>query len=300
VLRIPWYIENIDNAIMNPRPNIKITTETAATLSLEADKALGPVATVLAMEKVMFKARNVGIGWCQIRNVTHQGAIGYYSQLAAKKDMAGVAIACHPPNTTPYGARVPGVHNSPIAISVPAKSYAPLNLDMATSVAAGGKVNLAIDKDIQIPLGWALDKEGNPTTDPKSVGAFLPIAGPKGSGLALMFECLTGVMVDNPLIEPVLDGQRSAKYHVQNSIVAAIDIATFTDINKYKAHIDRLIEGIKSLPKANGFEEIFVPGEIEERTCAERIKNGIPLPEGTVSNLQKVCDRYRISLPKME
>jgi ureidoglycolate dehydrogenase (NAD+) len=171
---------------------------------------------------------------------------------------------------------------------------------MATSVAAGGKISLAIDKNISIPLGWALDKNGTPTTDPKSVGAFLPIAGPKGSGLALMFECLTGVMVGNPLLEPVLEGQRTAKYHIQNSIVAAIDISHFTDVDKYKGHIDSLIKGIKSLPKADGFEEIFVPGEPEERTCALRMKEGIPLPEGTVVNLKQVCDKYGINLPKME
>ena len=106
----------------------------------------------------------------------------------------------------PFGARVPGVHNSPISIAVPAGERRPLCLDMATSVAAGGKVTLARDKGIQMPAGWAIDKEGNPTTDPAAVGALLPAGGPKGSGLALMFECLTSLFVGNPLLAPALMG----------------------------------------------------------------------------------------------
>jgi LDH2 family malate/lactate/ureidoglycolate dehydrogenase len=298
VLKIHWYIDNFEKGLMNPRPNIKTVWESSATLLIEADRALGPVVTVPAMQKVMAKAKDVGIGWCQIRNVTHQGAIGYYSQLAANNDMAGVVIACHPPNTAPFGACAPGVHNSPIAISVPCKSCAHINLDMATSIAAGGKIDLAIDKDSPIPLGWALDKDGNPTTDPKLVGALIPIAGPKGSGLALLFECLTGLMVGNPLLEPVLEGRRPASHHIQNSIVAAIDIAHFTDVEHFKVHADRLIAGIKSLPKAEGFEEILVPGEMEERICAQRLNNGIPLPEGTINNLKEICDKYSLNLPK--
>jgi len=297
VLRIPWYIKSIDKGVMNPKPNIQVEKETPATLLVEADRALGPVVTNFAMAKAIEKAKKVGIGWSQIRNVTHQGAMGYYSQMAVKSDMAGIAIACHPPNTAPYGARAAGVHNSPIAIAVPAQRHAPLSLDMATSVAAGGKISLAIDKGVPIPIGWALDKYGNPTTDPKQAVTFVPVGGPKGSGLSLMFECLTGVMVNNPLLEPVLMGQRPASYHIQNSIVVAINIATFTDVQQYRDHIDNLIDGIKSLPRAEGFMEILVPGEPEERTYLERVKSGIPLPEGTISKLRVVAQRFGIKLP---
>ena len=295
VVHMTWYLENIDKGIMNQKPNIVVERETSAALLIEADRALGPVVTTFAMKKAMEKAKGVGIGWVQIRNLTHQGAIGYYSEMAAKKDMAGICIACHPPTTAPYGARVAGVHNAPIAISVPAKRHPPLNLDMANSVAAGGKIFLAIDKGIPLPLGWALDKDGNPTTDPKQAVTLLPVGGPKGSGLALMFECLTSVMVGNPLLEPVLMGQRAAS--MNNSIVAAINIAMFTDIEKYKTHIDNLIDGIKALPKAEGFTEIFVPGELKERAYLDRMKNGIPLPAGTVSRLLSIADRFGVKVP---
>ena len=297
VLRIPLYLEWIDAGIMNPRPNIQVIKETAATVLIDADRALGPVVTTLAMNRVMKKAREVGIGWGLIRNTTHQGAMGYYSLMAAKEDMAGIAIVCSPPNMAPHGARAAGLHNSPIAIAVPGDRRSPLILDMATSVAAGGKVRLAEDKGISIPEGWALDKDGNSTTDPKQGTILMPFGGPKGSGLAMMFECLSSLMVGNPLLGPVLMGKQSARHVIQNSIVAAIDIGTFTDAGSYKEHVDSLVDNLKSLPKAEGADEIFVPGEPEDRVHQDRVQHGIPLPEGTVRNLQTVAERFEMELP---
>ena len=316
VLRIPWYVENVDMGVMNPKPNIQIVKETPTTLMIEADRAFGPVVTIFTANLVMQKAEKVGIGWALIRNLTHQGALGYYSEMMAKKDMAGIVFVCDSPSMAPYGARVSGVHNSPITICVPAKRHHPLNLDMATSVVAFGKLWLAVDKVVPIPEGWALDKNGNPTTDPKQAATLLPFGGPKGSGLALMFECLSSVMADNPLLEPALlskevkprsqgdklevIGERLSYVprHIQNSVVAAIDISTFTDVEDYKEHIDNLIDGIKALPKAEGFSEIFVPGEPEGRTFDERSRNGIPLPEGTVQKLRDVAQRFGIEVPQ--
>ena len=297
VLRIPHYIRRVETGHMNPRPNIQVRKETPATLLIDADGAFGPVVTTFAMVRVMEKAKEVGIGWGLIRDTTHQGAMGYYPLIAAKEDMAGIALVCSPPNMTPYGARAAGVHNSPIAIAVPAKRHRPLVLDMATSVAAGGKLLLAIDKGISIPEGWALDKDGNPTTDPKLAALLIPIGGPKGSGLALMFECLSSVMVGNPLLEPILLGEERTRRHRQNSVVAAIDIGTFTDVESYKEHIDRLIEGLKALPRAEGVDEIFVPGEPEDRIYDDRLRHGIPLPQGTIGSLRSVAEKLGIDLP---
>jgi len=297
VLRIPWYGELVDAGQMNPRPNIKVLKETAATVFINSDRAFGPVVTTFAMNQVMEKAKQVGIGWGLIRNLTHQGAMGYYSLMAAKADMAGIALVCSPPNMAPYGARTAGIHNSPISIAAPAKRHRPLVLDMATSVAAGGKLRLAIDKGVPIPEGWALDSDGNPTTDPNLAAILIPTGGPKGSGLALMFECLSSIMADNPLIEPVLLEKTQKRRHNQNSVVAAIDIGMFTDVEHYKNHIDTLIDCLKALPKAEGIDEIFVPGELEDNCYDERIQHGIPLPKGTVRNLRRVAERFKVKLP---
>ena len=297
VLRIPSYLASVKAGGMNPTPDIRIEKETPAMLLIEGDHAFGPVVTTFAVERVLQKAKAVGIGWALIRNTTHQGAMGYYSLMAARAGMAGIAIVCNPPNMAPYGAKRAGVHNSPITIAVPGKSRRPLVLDMATSVAAGGKVSLAIDKGIPIPEGWAIDQDGQITTDPKAVASLLPAGGPKGSGLAMMFECLTSLMVGNPLLEPTLLNQEAVRPGTQNSVVAAIDISMFTDVEAYKTHVDNLIEGLKGLPTVEGCDEVLVPGEPEDRVHDQRVREGIPLPAGTVQNLRDVAEKLGIARP---
>ena len=298
VQRIPGYVERLDTGQMNPRPNIRVVQETPATVFIEADHALGPVVTTFAMDQVIAKAQEVGIGWGFIRNTTHQGAMGYYALMAAKRDLAGIALVCSPPNMAPFGARAPGVHNSPIAIAVPGNRRRPLILDMATSVAAGGKLDVARDKGVPIPDNWAMDRDGKPTTDPHQAAALLPAAGHKGYGLALMFECLSSLMVGNPLLVPTLLGRDSAPAPgAQNSVVAAINIGSFTDAARYREDVDELVGALKALPKAAGFDEIFVPGEPEDRVYDNRVQHGIPMPPGTLRRLHDVAQRFEIALP---
>jgi ureidoglycolate dehydrogenase (NAD+) len=297
VLRIPSYLASVESGGMNPTADYRVIKETPAVLYIEGDHAFGPVVTVWAMNKTMAKAKEVGVCWTLIRNTTHQGAMAYYALMAAEQDMAGLAIVCSPPNMAPFGARAPGLHNSPIAIAVPAANHKPLCLDMATSVAAGGKVSLCADKGIQMPVGWAIDKEGNPTTDPLQVGALLPFGGPKGSGLAMMFESLASVMAGNPLVSSRLHNE-PLHPGTQNSVLVAVDIDLFGDADAYKREIDRLIEGIKGLPKAYDCDEIFVPGEPEDRVYEQRKAEGIPLPVGTVANLRQVSIKMGVALPE--
>jgi LDH2 family malate/lactate/ureidoglycolate dehydrogenase len=297
VQRIAWYIELLDKGHMKPRPNIRVEKETPATVLIDADFSPGPVVTVPAMKQAIQKARQVGIGWALIRNTLHQGAMGYYALMAARENMAGLAIVCNPPNMAPHGARGAGVHNSPIAICVPGKRRHPLMLDMATSVAAQGKLDVAKDKGIQIPLGWALDRAGKPTTDPLAAAVLLPAAGAKGSGLAMLFECLTSLFVGNPLLVPVFQRKPNADVHHQNSVLAAIDISNFTDVEEYRANVDAIVEGVKGLPPADGVREVLVPGELEDQVHAERAKLGIPLPSGTVQKLTAASERFGVPLP---
>jgi len=297
VLRIPSYVEAADKGWTNVRPNIQVLRETSAMLLVDVDFALGPVGTIFVMQRVIRKAREVGIGWGLIRNATHQGAISYYSMMAASQGLAGLAIACSPPNMAPYGAKAVGVHNSPISIAVPARRHPPLVLDMATSVAAGGRLRLAIDKGVPIPEGWALTKDGYPTTDATQASILLPFAGPKGSGLALMFECLSSLMAGNPLLVPILSGRLNVRRLRQNGIVAAIDLASFLDLKAYTGHVDELADHLKALPRAEGFDEILLPGEAEYRLQSHRARNGIPVPAGTIRKLRLVAERFGVSTP---
>jgi len=297
VQRVEEYLARVDEGNMDPKAEIEVLRESPAALYIEANHAFGPVVTVPTMEKVIAKAKQLGVGWALIRNTTHQGAMGYYVEMAAKAGMAGIAIVCNPPNMAPWGAKAPGVHNSPIAIGVPRKEGRPLVLDMATSIAAGGKVQVAVDKGISIPETWALDADGKPTTDPSLAKTLCPAGEYKGSGLAMMFESLTSIMANNPLLVPTLLGRGGVRPGKQNSVLAAVDISFFSDVDGYGTHIDELVQGLKALPRADGVDEIMMPGEPEARVQAEREQNGIPLPPGTWRKLEDAAQRFGLDLP---
>ena len=296
VMRITSYMKNIDIGLMNPKPKIKIINETPATIFVEADHAFGAVVTTFAMERVIEKAKKLGIGWGLIRNNTHQGAMGYYAWMAAQQDLIGMAAVASGPIVAPFGARAAGVSNNPIAFSLPTASYKPIVFDMATSVVAMGKIRLARENGKSIPEGWAIDEDGNPTTDPVKYKALLPAGGAKGSGLSFMIECMASILATAPIIEPVLH-RRRRKENLQNSFVMAVDIATFGDVDEYKKNVDEFIGCFDELPPAKGFSKVLAPGMPEWATWEERSKNGIPIEAGTAQNLREVARRFGVSLP---
>ena len=298
VLRVPAYRRAVEQGYMNPHPEIRVEKELPAALIIEADNAFGPVVTHFAMEQVIDKARATGVAWGLIRNTAHQGAMGYYALMAARHGMAGIALVCNPPNMAPTGARAAGVHNSPLAIAVPAGEYPPICLDMATSVVAFGKVDVARDKGVPLGEGWALDADGRPTTDPAEARIMVPAGGYKGYGLALMFECLSSLLAGNPLLAPVLLGGKPPRPGAQNSVIMAVDISLFTDLHTYRENADATVCGLKGLPRCEGVDEILVPGELENREAVRRERDGIPLPEGTVRNLRQVAAELGVPLPE--
>lgn len=296
VMGIPRYMKNIDTGLMNPKPDIKVLKETPATIFVEADHAFGAVVTTFAMEKVIEKAKKLGIGWGLIRNNTHQGAMGYYAWMAAQQGLIGVAAVASNPNTAPFGARAIGVSNNPIAFSLPAASHKSVVFDMATSVVARGKILLAQENSRPIPEGWAIDEDGNPTTDPEKAKALLPAAGAKGSGLSFILECMASILAGAPIVAPVLKGRRGTG-NLQSSFLIAVDIATFGEVGEFKKNVDEFIDCFDELPPAKGFSKVFAPGEPEWETWKERSRNGIPIPAGTAQKLREVARRFGIALP---
>ena len=298
VLRIPGYLARIENGLNNPTPEMKVAVDAPAATVLDADRAFGQVAMGKAMAMAIEKASQAGIGLCLVRRTTHMGAVGYFTLEAAAEGMAGIAIATSRPNMGYPGARSAGLATSPIAIAVPGYRHAPLMLDMATATASMGKIALARDTGEALKEGWAVDADGNPTTDPHAAAVPTALGGPKGAGLSLMFECLTGLMVGNPLIAPALEGAPGGKGHMQNGLAIAIDIGRFTDAGDYIREVDRLADALKGLPRADGVDEILVPGERGDRELDRRRAEGIPIPTGTWTRLREVAGPLGVTMPE--
>lgn len=296
VQRIPRYLEIIDAGEMNLRPDIKIAKELAGAVLIDADRAPGQVALTVAADEAARKAKGAGIGLALVRRTTHTGALGYYTRRAALTGMVALAGAASWPNMAYYGTRKAGVATNPFSIAVPRQDE-PLILDMATGVAALGKIVHAARTGKPIPEGWALDEDGNPTTDPKKAVLALPLGGPKGAGLALMIECIASLITANPLIAETLEDTAVGKTHRQNAFVITIDIAAFAGLEAFGLGLERTVADLKALPRQDGVAEILMPGERGQRELRRRQREGIAIPAATWQGLTLAAQRFGVSLP---
>lgn len=287
VVRVPRYVEWMRSGELNARPAMTTRSESAACVLLEADRAAGPVAMSLATELAMAKAKQAGIGFCLVRGTTHTAALGYYTHTAAAAGMAAIAFSASGPNMAYHGARAAGVSTAPLAIAVPGDG-GPIALDMASGVVSLGRLAQARRSGEALPPDCALDAQGNPTTDPRAAKLPLPLGGAKGSGLALLIECLTSLVAGNPLLAEVLEGTPEGARHRQNGAVIALDIARFVDPGNFRSEAARLARAIKALPPQPGME-ILLPGERGARVAHERRRDGIPLPAPVYEELRALA-----------
>ncbi|MGH7308703.1 MAG: Ldh family oxidoreductase [Candidatus Rokuibacteriota bacterium] len=295
VMRIPRYVELIANGDVNPNPSLTRQVDTAAAVVLDADRAAGPVAMTAAMAAAVSKAREVGVGLAFVRGTTHTSAVGYYALQAVQHGMAGIVLSASGPNMVYHGARAAGVSTNPITIAVPGER-GPLLLDMATSVVSLGSLMQARKTGQAIPAGVAVDGDGTLTTDPQAARVPLPLGGPKGSGLSLMIECLTSLMLANPLLAEVLEDTPRGRHHRQNGLTLAIDVARFGDPVTFRREVDRVIRALKALPRRPDVDEILMPGERGDRTFELRRRDGIPLPRAIVAELRALADRLGLAM----
>jgi ureidoglycolate dehydrogenase (NAD+) len=299
VLRVPRYVELLKKKTINPSPNIKLERRAGAITVLDADRAPGAIAMAHAMEQAISAARVTHIGWCAARNITHAGAVGYFALQAAKAGMAGIVMTASGPLMAYHGARVSGVSTNPLAIAFPAGRRGAYLLDMSTSTVALGKLMNARDARRDVPLGWGIDAQGRDTTDSAKIATLLPMAGPKGSGLSFMIECLCSLTVHNPIVASALEAGGFLDNPFLNGVAMAFDLAAFGDMDKIRNEADRLGDAILALPTAAGIDRIFLPGERGDSVLQEREDNGIPLPRGTWSRLVACAQDLGVMPPQV-
>lgn len=296
--RLPMYIKRIKAGGLNTRPHFKIVQERAATALIDGDNGLGHLVMHHATELAMKKAETTGIAWVGARFSNHAGPASLYAMMPMKKDMIGLYVAVGSANhLPPWGGTEMLLSTNPIAVAVPSGRNPPIILDMATTVAAYGKVKTAAQRGEKMPEGWMIDKEGNPLTDPAraSEGFLLPIGGAKGYGLALIFGILAGTLNGAAFGRDVVDFNADAKTTTNTGhFILALDIKAFTDPDHFKASIDTVWDEMKSSPLLPGVSEIRLPGERLDQVTRARTQNGIPLPPALREQLARLAGELGI------
>ena len=300
VMRVPQYAELIELGRLKPASHGQVVHQTPAIAGLDGQQGFGQVIGRQAMLLAMQLARTSGIGAVSVRNCCHTGRIGTYTELAAREGMLGLAVV----NTggggqsvAPFGGIERRLATNPISIAAPAASGPPIVLDMATSNAPEGKVRVRYQAGKELPPGWMINARGEPTinaadfyTEP--VGSLLPVGaayGYKGYGLAFMIDILAGALSGAGCCE-------AGKPLVTDGMLAiALDVGQFSDRGPFDAQVQALSEYVKSCPTAAGVESVLLPGDVELRMRETRLRDGIPIENGTWRLIEGVAQRCGIA-----
>ncbi|WP_300607713.1 Ldh family oxidoreductase [Trebonia sp.] len=298
VSRVPRYIELFEagEAVADAVPTV--TRPRAAIAIVDAHAAPGPVAMNSAADEAVAAARECGIGWASVRGTVHTGAIGYYTSRVAGARMAAVGVVAGVPNMAYAGARGAAVATSPLSVAVPAGRHELVLLDMATAVIALGRIAQLKAAGKELPPGAALTRDGDPTTDPALAAVPVPVGGPKGSGMSLVFELLASGLTANPIVPGYHFGGKDGRRHRQNAFILAIDVSAFLPLAEFTAAVDETVDAIKSLPPADGTAEILIPGERGRRSEAERRSAGIPLGARAWRELTDLAAALGVTVPE--
>ena len=286
-IRYYEYTRAMREGRFQPRATPEIVRDYPSTAVVDAGGALGQVGATFAMNLAIEKARQHGLATVTLRNTSHVGRAGAYPLMAARqKNMIGLAFVNAGRlgyQIAPFGGLEGRISTNPIAFSAPRPDTDPILVDMTTSVVAEGKVRVAINQGVEVPEGWLIDAQGNPTTDPNDFraeppGAILPMGGVvahKGYSLGLVVELLGGALSG----EGCADGSRTM--HSNGVLFTVYNVEHFTELSTYYDEVEALLEHVKSSKLAPGFNEILAPGEPEFRNAQRKEREGIEIDETT-------------------
>jgi L-2-hydroxycarboxylate dehydrogenase (NAD+) len=303
VSRLPQYARRIKAGGFNVRPNIRVVREQASTALVHGDNGMGHLVMSRAAAIAIEKARTTGIGWVSSQFSNHAGPASLYASMPLAHDMIGLYFAVGNANhLPPWGGLSMLLSTNPIAAAIPAAQEKPIVLDMATTVAAYGKVKSKALRGEMMPEGWMIDRNGKPLTDPKRAeeGMLLPLggmeAGYKGYGLALIIGLLAGTLGGAAMGKDVIDFN-----HDDDSVtntgqaICAINVSAFGDVTSFKAAVDTLVRDVRASERMPGVDRISVPGERSEEKRVARSRDGIPIPPALARGLDQLADELGIA-----
>ena len=298
VFRLPQYIRRIKAGGLNTAPQIRVIRQARATALVDGDNGLGSLIVARAVEEAIALARDNGVGWAGVRRGNHAGAAAVYAAMPLEHDMIGLYFAVGNANhLPPWGGTDMLLSTNPLAIAVPALEEPPLILDMATTVAAYGKVKVAAQQGKTMPEGWMIDRQGQPLTDPNRAddGFLLPIGGYKGAAMSLMFGLLAGTLNGAANGEDVVDFNKDDTTPTNTGqAICAIDIKAFAEPAQFKRQVDAFIRQLHGSALLPGFDRIRLPGEDRHQRQQERQRDGIPIPASLNAALKRMAGELGI------
>jgi L-2-hydroxycarboxylate dehydrogenase (NAD+) len=299
VFRLPQYIRRIKGGAVNLHPNIRIEREAAGMALVDGDNGMGHLVMRYAAQKAIEKARHAGVAWVGAKWSNHAGPASLYAMMPLEHDMIGLYLAVGSANhLPPWGGLDMLLSTNPLAVAVPAGEEAPIVLDMATTVAAYGKVKTKAQRGETMPVGWMMDREGRPLTDPKRAneGFLLPIGDYKGYGLALLIGLLAGTLNGAAMGKDVVDfnADDTTPTNTGHAIVA-ISVDAFGGVAQFKQRVDVLARELRGSQRLPGVERIWLPGEQSHAKRVERARLGVPMPEPLLATLAALAAELRIA-----
>lgn len=291
VLRLGWYLDRLRNKVMNPVTQPEFVIDGGAMAVIDGHDGVGHVLAKLAAEEAIRRAKKHGIGAVGVRMSNHFGTCMYYTLMGAHEGCVMMLTSNGGPAMAPWGGRKKIVGTNPWSIAAPAGKHAPFVVDMANTGVARGKIYLARNKRQKIPPGWAIDADGAPTTDPQAAidGIILPMAEHKGYAIAAMVDMMSGVLTGSGFLSAVHSPYKTAEKSNCGHFMLAINIEAMQPLAQFNARMEQFVAEIKSVPLAQGFDEVFYPGEMEARNDQRNRGQGIQYPEDTVADLKRIA-----------
>ena len=296
--RLSIYLKRIKLGLINPHPLMTFEQKFPIAAVLNADNGLGQIAGEKAINKAIEMAKTFGIGSVAVKNSQHFGALGYYCKKAAESESICLAFTNAEPALPAWGSYEAFFGTNPIAMGVPVKDDMPIIIDLSTSIVARGKIISAAKQKMPIPEGWALDPEGNPTTDADKAlaGSVLTMAGPKGYALAMMVDILSGVLSGSGYGKNVRSMYKDLKNPAQvGHFFLCINIEAFMPKEEFYERIKAMKNEIKHSQMRQGVDEIRMPGEKKAKTKTEKLKAGIQLGNDVLDELKTLADENKIA-----
>jgi len=306
VLRLGWYLDRMRNGVMKSVTQPEFVVDAGAIAVIDGHDGVGHVLTMLATREAIKRAKAHGIGAVAVRNSNHFGTCMYYTRRVAAAGCVAMLTSNGGPAMAPWGGRKKIIGTNPFSVAAPvslAGTRAPFVIDMAATGVARGKIYLARNKQLPIPLGWAINQAGEPTTDPQEAidGIILPMAEHKGYAIAAMVDMLSGVLSGSSFLSAVHSPYKTTEKSNCGHLMIAMDISKFQPLTEFTARMEAFTNEIKAVPLAKGFDEVFYPGEIEDNNDAKFRREGLALPDDTITDLKRIAKETGLAamLPDM-